>query len=141
MNTVHARVVSLIEQVGRLIKGRICDFNADEYKLTFNQIRLLDTLAQEGQMAMADIAGALRITPASATSLVNRMVNAGWLFRSGDPKDRRKVWIAIQEDRKQQFLHRQEQHRQEMLKLTGVLDEKQLAQLATILQTLVDRNS
>lgn len=141
MQQHHARVVSLIEHVGRMMKGRMCDFNPDEYKLTFNQIRLLDLLVRNDRMAMADIAEALKVTPASATSVVNRMVGAGWLARSGDENDRRKVWISITPERKDRFLNMQDEHRKAMLAFTSVLNEHQLKDLADILQTLVDRNS
>lgn len=139
--TIHSRVVSLIEQIGRMMKEHVCDINAEECKLTVNQVMVLHLLDARERLAMADIAQALHITPASATSLVNRMVDSGWLARAGDPNDRRKVWVSIHPDRKESVVKRKEEHRRKMQAFNSVLSEEQLKQLADILQVLVDRNS
>lgn len=139
--TIHSRVVSLIEQIGRMMKEHVCDIDAEECKLTVNQVMVLYLLDARDRLAMADIAHALHITPASATSLVNRMVDSGWLSRAGDPNDRRKVWVSIHPDRKTSVIKRKEEHRRKMQEFNSVLSEDQLKQLADILQVLVDRNS
>jgi DNA-binding MarR family transcriptional regulator len=58
------------------------------------QCRILSFIKHE-RPPMKRIAEYLRITQASATSLVNRLVKKGFLVRLEDPDDRRIVRVAI----------------------------------------------
>lgn len=141
MTDTSIRVVSLIERVGRMLQSCHVGFGEEERSLTINQVILLKALSSAGRMAMADIAQALRITPASATSLVNRMVKSAWLERSDDPSDRRKIWVSIPASRLERWHALEDQHRAAMVKFNGVLSQEEQHQLAAILETLISRNS
>ena len=135
------RVVSLIERVGRMMQACHVAFSEEESSLTINQVILLKVLSAAGRLSMADIAQALRITPASATSLVNRMVKSGWLERSDDPTDRRKIWVSIPSSRLAGWKSLEDQYRAAMVKFNSVLSQEEQRQLASILETLISRNS
>lgn len=137
----HLLVARLMEQTSHMIKQRMCDINDEASKLTLKQLLALDLIGRKERLRMADIATELNITPASATSLVNRLVVAGWLTRSEDSTDRRSVWIQLHPDRKTQVDIRRQQRRNRIIEFTQVLSDEQLQQLADILQTLVARNS
>jgi DNA-binding MarR family transcriptional regulator len=59
------------------------------------QLRALVHLAQYGQQTMGELAEGLQITTASATGLVNPLVDRGHVTRSRDPNDRRVVRIGL----------------------------------------------
>jgi DNA-binding MarR family transcriptional regulator len=141
MSDISLKVVGLIENVGRLMQACATDLGEEDRSLTVNQVFLLKILSVSKRMTMADLAQSLRITPASATSLVERMVKSGWLERSDDPSDRRKVWISIVPSRLEQWEKQEKKHRDSMVKFNSVLSESELKQLASILEHLIKRNS
>ncbi len=59
--------------------------------LTAGQLRTLLLLYTNGPMRMSDIASALGISMATATGLVDRMLERGIVVRESDPRDRRIV--------------------------------------------------
>lgn len=61
------------------------------------QLRALVHLAQYGPQTMGELAEGLQITTASATGLVNPLVEMGHVTRSRDPNDRRVVRIGLSE--------------------------------------------
>jgi DNA-binding MarR family transcriptional regulator len=56
-------------------------------------LRCLDELLQVGEMGPARLAERLRLTTGSTTTLLDRLERAGYVTRSPDPQDRRKVVI------------------------------------------------
>ncbi|MGA8038737.1 MAG: MarR family transcriptional regulator [Acidimicrobiia bacterium] len=57
--------------------------------------RCLDIVDQRGPMTAGDLAREVGLTTGAATTMVDRLVTAGLLERSGDPHDRRKVLVAL----------------------------------------------
>src|SRR5438552_18786072 len=63
--------------------------------LTFTQLRGLSVLARKQPQRMSDLAGALDMTPASASALIDRMDQRGFVTRRSDPEDRRTVLVEL----------------------------------------------
>jgi DNA-binding MarR family transcriptional regulator len=63
--------------------------------LTFTQLRALSVLARTQPQRMSDLAGGLDMTPASASALVDRMDQRGFVTRRSDPEDRRTVLVEL----------------------------------------------
>ena len=63
--------------------------------LTFTQLRALSVLARKQPQRMSDLAGALDMTPASASALIDRMDQRGFVTRRSDPDDRRTVLVEL----------------------------------------------
>jgi DNA-binding MarR family transcriptional regulator len=59
------------------------------------QIRALVHLAQYGRQAMGELAEGLQITMASATGLINPLVEMGHVIRSRDDEDHRVVRVGL----------------------------------------------
>jgi DNA-binding MarR family transcriptional regulator len=77
-------------------------FDATASDLTANQIVALVLVenAEDARLRAGEIARKMSISAASATALVDRLVEAGMLRRTrGD--DRRVVWVALNEDGKE----------------------------------------
>jgi DNA-binding MarR family transcriptional regulator len=63
--------------------------------LTFTQLRGLSVLARKQPRRMSDLAEALDMTPASASALIDRMDQRGFVTRRSDPDDRRTVLVEL----------------------------------------------
>jgi DNA-binding MarR family transcriptional regulator len=63
--------------------------------LTFTQLRGLSVLARRQPLRMSDLAEALGMTAASASALIDRMVQRGFVTRCSDPNDRRTVLVEL----------------------------------------------
>ena len=63
--------------------------------LTFTQLRALSVLARKQPQRMSDLADALDMTPASASALIDRIDQRGFVTRRSDPDDRRTVRVEL----------------------------------------------
>ena len=63
--------------------------------LTFTQLRALSVLSRKQPQRMSDLAEALDMTPASASALVDRIDQRGFVTRRSDPDDRRTVLVEL----------------------------------------------
>jgi DNA-binding MarR family transcriptional regulator len=64
-------------------------------QVSFPQFFLLGLIHSSNDMSMSEIANRMGHTTAAATGLVDRLENLGYVQRSHDPVDRRKVLVAI----------------------------------------------
>ncbi|MEV0057929.1 MarR family transcriptional regulator [Saccharopolyspora shandongensis] len=72
--------------------------------LTFDQWLVVETLAAEGSLAMAELGERTMITGPTLTRLVDRLVTTALVYREVDPADRRKVLVHL--SRRGEALHR-----------------------------------
>lgn len=63
--------------------------------IAVEQFRVLKTLEQEGPQPMGELAARVLVEPATLTKIIDRMVAETLVFRMADPKDRRKVNVAL----------------------------------------------
>jgi len=64
-------------------------------KVSTAQVRALVHLAQYGPQTMGELADGLQVSMASATGLVNPLVEMGHVTRARDPRDRRVVRVGL----------------------------------------------
>lgn len=136
---LNTRLLDLFQRTGRIIQRQICEGHDVAEKLTLVQIRTLDELSRRGQMTMADLAKYLGITPASATSLVERLVMSGWLKREHDPNDRRKVQIIIDENKRDTWKKMESKRLQRISAFLQTLTDEQKQDFIRILETLLNQ--
>ena len=60
-----------------------------------SQAQALLHLAENGPMSMQDLSRGLCIAPSTGTRIIEQMEKVGWVTRSGDPDDRRRVLIHL----------------------------------------------
>ena len=63
--------------------------------VTMAQMRVLMLLSAIGEARMSDLAHQLGIAPSTLSSLVDRLVESGFVNRKDDPRDRRSVLVAL----------------------------------------------
>ncbi len=78
---------ALLREAGRLFKP---------YRISAAQFNVLNVLAEARQgMSSTALAKELVVDPSSATYVVDRMVELGWVKREEDPEDRRAWCIGL----------------------------------------------
>lgn len=95
------QLLAFADQVNELIPALMREFarkQANELckrKITFPQFLILDFLSRENESTMTDISRFMRVTTATMTGIVNRLVEAGYCQRIFDPQDRRIVLMKL----------------------------------------------
>jgi DNA-binding MarR family transcriptional regulator len=85
--------MQLLPVIAKALFSAISDLGND-FGLTPAQVKVLLQLGTRQQMTVGEIAAALSCSMPAASELVDRLVDAGHLFRTSDPADRRRVLIA-----------------------------------------------
>ena len=92
----------LSHQLGRELSARIVMFHsaiAEQLGLSITEHKALDLLSRSGPMPAGRLAEVTGLTSGAVTGMVDRLERAGFVKRSADPSDRRKVIIEAVEDR------------------------------------------
>jgi DNA-binding MarR family transcriptional regulator len=62
--------------------------------LNRTDLRCLDMVLDDGSRSAGELAAGLRVSPAAMTTVIDRLERAGWVKRSRDPDNRRRVLVA-----------------------------------------------
>ena len=71
--------------------------------MTMLQLQALLLVKHGEPMTMGELAEKLHTTPASTSTLVDRLIKAGWLERKPDPEDRRAWYLSLPENQRQRL--------------------------------------
>ncbi len=133
------------ETVGHLL-SRVCRLTRYRLRIKMEAIGLhcgqglvLSYLWHNDGIPSAEIARALRISPATVTNMIKRMERGGWIERRADPDDQRilRVYLtgkslSLKEEIRRSFRELEEE-------ITGVLTEEEVENLSTILAKVYSR--
>ena len=116
------------------------DLKAAGYKnLSISEMHVIEAvclLESQGSNNARDIAASLGITPGSLTAAINVLEKKGYLMRSPDPSDRRRIRITATEPaRKAEAAHRRI-HQQMIEEVAKNLDPQELQILLRALQSI-----
>ena len=90
------RIAQLYPVIMRVM-GRIRSIVHDGMDLTYNQYKMLLTIYDKGNCTLNMLARELRIAMSSASGMVDRLVNQGFVYRTVDEDNRRQVMIYTTE--------------------------------------------
>jgi len=90
------RIAQLYPVIMRVM-GRIRSIVHDGMDLTYNQYKMLLTIYDKGNCTLNALARELRIAMSSASGMVDRLVNQGFVYRTVDEENRRQVMIYTTE--------------------------------------------
>jgi DNA-binding MarR family transcriptional regulator len=105
--------------------------------LTMHQMQALFFIKHEQPVRMRELADELRISPGSATLLVDRLVESGWLTRVQDDSDRRTICLELSAEAKKKLaevMTRRMKHAGSMLDKLGPKDLQELDRILGLLQ-------
>jgi DNA-binding MarR family transcriptional regulator len=103
---------------------------------SFLQFLTMKFVREEGQVRMKDIARFLSITPASATSLINGLVDMGSLERIADKKDRRIIRLRATAGGRKKLKGSEDQAKKELRRIFMKLSVRDRDDLLHILEKL-----
>jgi DNA-binding MarR family transcriptional regulator len=107
--------------------------------ITFAQMRVLWTLANNGRFATpGEIAERLGVTSSTATGLVERLADGGYLSRSHSTEDRRQVLLKLLPKGRRLMDGFRRQRRSRLKNLMARLGTDDLARMTGALETLND---
>lgn len=78
---------------------RLNDAVGSHVDLLPGDLEVLDMIGRDGPMAPRDVIAATGIHPATLTGILDRLERGGWLTRSPDPDDRRRLIIEAASER------------------------------------------
>ncbi len=90
------RIAQLYPVIMRVM-GRIRSVVHDGMDLTYNQYKMLLTIYDKGSCQLTLLARELQIAMSSASEMVDRLVNLGFVYRTVDEENRRQVVIYTTE--------------------------------------------
>ena len=105
--------------------------------LTMSQLKVVLLLFISGHLRMGDIASELQVSLATATGVVDRLVERKLLIRNGDPDDRRVVLCQLSNDGENLIRDLWQLSQKRTGDLISALDTPQLLLISKALQTLV----
>lgn len=93
---IDPRTESALRAIRRLLRAAEMSEKqlASATGLTPSQLVVLEEVARHGETTAGAIATAVQFSQATVTSLVDRLVDRGFVIRSRREKDRRQVWVT-----------------------------------------------
>ena len=96
---------SFIFTTGKLIQDKIFSIHAShiaaegrngrDEELSVSQLHAVKVAHEQGPLTVSELAAALGVSPPSASTMVDRLVEKGLLSREPSRKDRRKVLVSV----------------------------------------------
>ena len=126
----------------RLIGGHAPEFT--EVDVTMAQAKVLYVVMAAGELHLAELATRLGVTPSTASELVERLVELGYLSRRSDPTDRRQVAISPTPAALELLNRFRELNQRQLRELLGRLDPDELATVDRAIDVLgnaIDRTT
>ena len=106
--------------------------------ISLSQLRALEVLLRHGALRSGELATHLRITPRSATEVVDALVDRGLVERRADPADRRATQVAPTDDGVELGRAVRSTRAAEADRVFATLDDADRAELARLLALLAD---
>lgn len=106
-------------------------------KITLPQFRAIQYLADCDPCKMSGLAGYLRITPAAATGLIDRLIAQGLVTRRQDADDRRIVWIGLTAKGKTTVNSISKQRKEGLKGIFGKLSAAERAQYLSLMEKII----
>ncbi len=88
--------IELLPALVRLFKSSLC-LPGEVASIPFGQIRVMSHLYHHGRSTVSEVANGIGVSLATASELVDRLVESGWVERRPNPADRRQVHLWLTE--------------------------------------------
>lgn len=105
------------------------------------QIGLIHYIKRHDNARMKELAEFLEITPPSATTMVNKLVDIGFLRRAYDRRDRRTIIISLTEKGQRLFKRAEMEKRRIFEEMLSRITEDERKNLLRILEKMTGENN
>lgn len=126
-----------MNQLRKLFKSQTQESHEDKVA-TMMQYSTLAFLKQHKNVPMREVASEFSLSKSSATQLVERLVNAGFVNRINDQDDRRIVRLTITSEGEQHLRDMKKRFRNKMEKILSKIPEQDLKELVRIHTELIE---
>jgi DNA-binding MarR family transcriptional regulator len=109
-----------------------------ELDITMPQLKIMIILFIHGPGRMSDLATGLGVTTATATGLVDKLVERSFVSRESLPEDRRVVLCQLTEDGQDTVRKIWEKARERIRELLDTMDTNKLEMLEEVLATMLE---
>ncbi|MGI5853782.1 MAG: MarR family winged helix-turn-helix transcriptional regulator [Bacillota bacterium] len=124
----------LIVSIGRRL---LYYFSSRNEELSLKEIFVIEMLSRQGMASMSELAASLGVPFTTMASMVQRMVNKGYLQKEQSPEDRRVMMISLTPTGRQTS----EQHREGLVsvvkELLATLDDTDQSRLMTLINEVL----
>ncbi len=111
------------------------------FKLHPAQVRVLHYVMQNQPVAVKDIAQSMGTTSSASTQVVDAIVDAGYLTRTSDPSDRRRVVVRLSAKGTSKFRSFRADHLRRVTATIAPLSDRDIASLITLLGKVTRRTA
>jgi DNA-binding MarR family transcriptional regulator len=130
--------MALFFGVGRLLKS---GWSQDKCLLpSYLHLETLRFVEEDGDPTMSALAGFLKVTAPTATTLVNSFVKDGIMERQTDSEDRRRVRLILTKEGKQMLKRTRIDREKAFERIVAPLPASDRANLARILSRIITNN-
>lgn len=130
-------IMDSLLRIGRQMR-RAQDMRAEAESMTLHQLQGLHIIRQKQPVKMRDLADEMDVSPASATILVDKLIEGGWLTRTTDEQDRRIIYVQLSDEAQRRFSTLHQRRHKQIDRILGHLTEKDLKDLARILHKVCE---
>lgn len=131
-----AAVKALFDVAPSIVRSVGCGVANKEEGLTFQQIRTIMYVAEQPRF-LGEIAKERSVSPASASALVDGLETDGYLLRTMDRVDRRRIVVTLTDKGRKAYENTRAMSEAMLSELVQHLGEDDAQQLAAILGKLV----
>ncbi len=140
MNSQDELNTFLVDVFHSILRIEAQDLKSLGYKdLSISEMHVIEAvrqLEQEGGNSARDIAQALGITPGTLTAAINVLEKKGYLSRSPDPADRRRIRVSLTELGYQADSDHRRIHRDMVAGVDALLSEEEMNALLRALKSI-----
>ncbi|MPZ54517.1 MAG: MarR family transcriptional regulator [Acidimicrobiia bacterium] len=121
--------------------GRLNDTAGARIDLSPGDIEVLDMIGRDGPMSPRDITSSTGIHPATMTGILDRLERGGWISRTPDPDDRRRLIVEAGSERGREIARLYTPMNQALTQITSNYSDAELATIGEFLKRVADAGS
>ncbi len=130
------KIITLTSQIRKLMLQQ-SKVSFEEKVATMLQMQALTFLAGQPKTKMSEIASHLQTSFSSATQIIERMVQAGFITRVNDDNDRRVVQLSVTSAGVNQLKELKKAKKEQMKKLLAKVDANDMKELIRIQEKML----
>ena len=138
--TTMEELVSLMFIMGRFMRDKMHKRMSGGRCNSLLEFETLRYVEESGKPHMRDIAKNFHVTPPAATLMIDSLVEARFLKRILDPKDRRSVRVSLTSRGSKSLENGMTDKARELKKIFGVLTPAERVQFVAILKKIIKNN-
>ena len=132
-------IEEMIELQRRVDRDR-CQYELDAWmrlRLGIGQIKALFFISNRGSTTTGKLAVVLKVTPTNVTGIIDRLLEKNLITRTGDPDDRRVIWLRTTPQGDELVAELRQKRRERMTELFSRLNDQDAEIVKQSLQIMV----